>query len=163
MWLGFVASVTLPRAGLFFKLFCLEFFGDDPAVVLADRAFYPYEPLPAFYSSMFHVWGLLGGHGVFPNLLFSDSDVVTSVDCLPVKLAYSCLRPSVVHHCVTKFCPVLGDLYWSTTWSQIHVMPFDCHVADFPGSLLMVWFSLIVSVRLFVCRPFLMIVSVVLP
>ena len=55
---------------LFFKLFCLQFFGDGPSVVLADPAYYPYDLLPSFYSSMFRVWGLLGGHGVFPNLFF---------------------------------------------------------------------------------------------
>lgn len=116
---------------LFFKLFCLEFFRDDPSIMLADPAYYPHDLLPAFYSSMLHVWGLLGGHGVFPNLLFSKSGVVTSVDCLSVKLAYSCLLSSAVPHCVSKFRLLHGDLYWSATWSHIHVMPFDRHVADF--------------------------------
>ena len=78
---------------LFFKLFCLQFFGDGPSVVLADPAYYPYDLLPSFYSSMFRVWGLLGGHGVFPNLSFFRFGVETSVQCLSVKLAYSCLPP----------------------------------------------------------------------
>lgn len=99
--------------------------------MLAHPAYYPHDLLPAFYSSMLHVWGLLGGHGVFPNLLFSKSGVVTSVDCLSVKLAYSCLLSSAVPHCVSKFRLFHGDLYWSATWSHIHVMPFDRHVADF--------------------------------
>ena len=116
---------------LFFKLFCLQFFGDDSSVVLADPAFYPYDLLPSFYSSVFRVWGLLGGHGVFPNLSFFKSGSVTSVDCLSVKLAYSCLCPLAVPHCVTKVCPLFGDLYWSSTWFQVHVMPFDRHVVDF--------------------------------
>ena len=116
---------------LFFKLFCLQFFGDDPSLVLADPSFYPHDLLPPFYSSMFYVWGLLGGHGVFPSLSFYKSGVVTSVDCLTPKLAYSCLSPSAVPHCIGKFRPLFGDLYWSSTWSQVHVMPFDHHVADF--------------------------------
>ena len=116
---------------LFFKLFCLGFFGDDPSVVLAHPAYYPHDLLPAFYSSMLCAWGLLGGHGVFPGLLFIKSGVPTSVDCLSVKLAYSCLLSSVVPHCVGKFRPLFGDLYWPATWSQVHVMPFDRHVADF--------------------------------
>ena len=56
---------------------------------------------------------------------------MTSVDCLSVKLAYSCLCPLAVPHCVTKFRPLFGDLYWSSTWFQVHVMPFDRHVVDF--------------------------------
>ena len=116
---------------LFFKLFCLQFFGDDPSVVLPDPAYYPHDLLPSFYSSVLRVWGLLGGHGVLPNLSFVMSGVATSLDCLSVKLAYSCLRSSVIPHCVSKFRPLFGDLYWPTTWSQVHVMPFDHHVADF--------------------------------
>ena len=116
---------------LFFKLFCLQFFGDDPSVALANPAYYPHELLPDFYSSVFLVWGLLGGHGVFPNLSFRLNGSVISVDCLSVKSAYSHLRPSAVPHCVSKFRPLFGDLYWSTTWSQVHGMPFDRHVVDF--------------------------------
>ena len=80
---------------------------------------------------MFLVWGLLGGHGIFPNLFFHLGDAVTSVDCLSVKLAYSCLHSSAVPHCVSKFCPLFGDLYWPATWSQVHGMTFDRHVVDF--------------------------------
>ena len=116
---------------LFFKLFCVQFFGNDPSIALADPAYYPYDLLPSFYSLMFRVWGLLGGHGVIPNLSFFKSGIVTPVDCLTAKLAYSCLCPLAVPHCVSKFRPLFGDLYWSATWSQVHVMPFDCHVADF--------------------------------
>ena len=61
---------------------------------------------------MFRVWGLLGGHGVHPNLLFCKSGVATSVQSLSVKLAYACLRSSVVPHCVIKLRPLFGDLYW---------------------------------------------------
>ena len=116
---------------LFFKLFCLQFFGDDPSVALVNPAYYPHELLPDFYSSVFLVWGLLGGHGVFPNLSFRLNGSVISADCLSVKSAYSHLRPSAVPHCVSKFRPLFGDLYWSTTWSQVHGMPFDGHVVDF--------------------------------
>lgn len=129
MWPRFIVFVS--SWTLFFKLFCLQFFADDPSVVLADPAYYPYDLLPAFYSSVFRVWGLLGGHGVFPNLSFVKSGIVTSVQCSSVKLAYWCLRPTVVPHCVAKFQPLFGDLYWPMTWSQVQIMPFDRHVADF--------------------------------
>lgn len=62
---------------------------------------------------MVNLWSLLGGGGVFPNLFFSKSGMVTNVDCLSVKLAYSLLIEisPVVPHCVSKFRPVFGDLY----------------------------------------------------
>jgi len=59
------------------------------------------------------------------------------VDCLSVKSAYSHLCPSAVPHCVSKFRPLFGDLYWSTTWSQVHRMPFDRHVVDFARNTLL--------------------------
>ena len=121
-----------------------------------------YDLLPSFYSSMVHVWGLLGGHGVLPNL-FCKSGSVTSVDYLSVKLTYSCLRSSAVSHCVSKFGPLFGDLYWSTTWSHVQCMPFDRHVVDFSCCLLMVFFlPLIVLAGLLVCLLSRLIVSVVL-
>ena len=51
MWRGFFAFIRRLRAGCcFFKLFCLQFFGDVSSVVLADPAYYPYGLLPSFYS-----------------------------------------------------------------------------------------------------------------
>ena len=89
--------------------------------------------------------------------------VLTSVDYLSVKLTYSCLRSSAVSHCVSKFRPMFGDLYWSTTWSQVQCMPFDRHVVDFSCCLIMVLFlPLIVLAGLLVCLLSRLIVSVVL-
>ena len=79
-----------------FQLFCSQFFGDDPSVVLADPAYCPTKRhmiCCRLFTS--HVWGLLAGHGAFPNLFFKSGSV-TSMDCLSVKLAYSRLRSSEV-------------------------------------------------------------------
>ena len=78
---------------------------------------------------------------------------MTSVDCLTVK----------VPHCVSKFRPMFGDLYWSTTWSKVQCMPFDRHVVNFSFCLPMVLFlPLIVFAGLLVCLLSRPIVSVVL-
>ena len=37
----------------------------------------------------------------------------------------------VVPHCVNKFRPVFGDLYWATTGAQVHILPYDRPVNDF--------------------------------
>ena len=33
-------------------------------------------------------------------------------------------------HCVVKFLPTYGELYWSETWRQLHLMSFDRNVVD---------------------------------
>lgn len=87
----------------------------------------PFTP-PWFAFGVYWVAG-----GAFPNLTFDKSGVVSSVDCLSVKLAYSSLLKSaeIVPHCISKSRPVFGDLYWSTTWSQVHILPFNRPVNDF--------------------------------
>ena len=103
MWLGFIVFVSRLRARHCFSncSVCSSLVMTHPLFLLI-RLINPqkaYDLLPSFYSSMVHVWGLLGGHGVLPNL-FRKSGSVTSVDYLSVKLAYSCLSSSAVPHCV---------------------------------------------------------------
>ena len=63
----------------------------------------------------------------------------------------------------SKFRPMFGDLYWSTTWSQVQCMPFDRHVVDFSCCLpMMLFLPLIVLAGLLVCLLSRLIVSVVL-
>lgn len=37
---------------------------------------------------------------------------------------------AVVPHCVEKFSPSFGSLYWPATWSQLFYMPLDRVVID---------------------------------
>ena len=37
-----------------------------------------------------------------------------------------------VPHCVEKFRPTFGTLYWPSTWRQFHFADFDLSVLDFP-------------------------------
>ena len=54
---------------------------------------------------------------------------VTSVS---TKLAYSYLLSTahVTPHCVAKFFPQFGPLYWSCTWRQLFFFNLDRHVID---------------------------------
>lgn len=33
-------------------------------------------------------------------------------------------------HCIAKFCPIFGDLYWPTTWKSLSLFPLDRPVID---------------------------------
>lgn len=105
---------------------------DDPADVLKSCLLPPAYCLP--FTPPWFAFGVYWvAGGAFPNLTFDKSGVVSSVDCLSVKLAYSSLLKSagIVSHCISKSHPVFGDLYWSTTWSQVHILPFNRPVNDF--------------------------------
>ena len=83
------------------------FIGDASSVVLADPAYYPHELLP-FISGCFMF--IVVSHGVFANLSVNKSGVVTSVNCLSVKITQFCLRSPAVPYGVSKFRPLFGNL-----------------------------------------------------
>ena len=53
---------------------------------------------------------LLVSHGVFANLSVNKSGVVTSVNCLSVKITHFCLHSPAVPYGVSKFRPLFGNL-----------------------------------------------------
>ena len=165
MWLGFIVFVSRLRARHCSSncSVCSSLVMTHPLFLLI-RLITPqkaYDLLPPFYSSMV-MFGVYWVAMVSCQICFV-SLVLTSVDYLSVKLTYSCLRSSAVSHCVSKFRPMFGDLYWSTTCSQVQCMPFDRHVVNFSFCLPMVLFLLlIVFAGLLVCLLSRPIVSVVL-
>ena len=85
--------------------------------------------LPPFYASLLYVWRAVGG-SLYPSSTLSISGFsgarvpVSSVSC---KYTYARLLKlsRVDPHCVEKFRPVFGDLYWPFTWKQLFFMPLD--------------------------------------
>ena len=54
------------------------------------------------------------------------------MESLSCKLVYQyilSLKASSLH-CVAKFLPIYGSLYWSSTWKQLFLMPLDRKVID---------------------------------
>ena len=110
-------------------------FGADPSDVFGSPFMYSPDRLPPFYGAVLQAWRALGGSSdPLSGALSFDSgqNARLPVIGLSCKIAYRRLLELnvVAPHCVIKFRPTFGDLYWSTTWSQFHFMPLDRSVID---------------------------------
>ena len=112
-----------------FTYWCFDRYGIDPLDVLAGPSeFFP-RRLPPFYASLLYAWRAVGG-SLYPSDTLSISGrsgarkPVSSVSC---KYTYARLLElsRVDPHCVEKFRPVFGDLYWPFTWKQLFFMLLD--------------------------------------
>ena len=87
---------------------------------------------PPFYQSVLSAWHSLGGQG---NAQAQSYTVYLSdrpVSEMTVKASYAFLLDRSFHppHCVEKWRPAYGDLYWSDTWSQFLLAKFHRSAAD---------------------------------
>ena len=110
-------------------------FGVDPLDVLESPVNFPLSRLPPFYQGVLQAWRALGGSRDQSSGALSyigDLNVRSPVSAVTCKLAYLRLLylNEVIPHCVEKFRPVFGDLYWNTTWSQLFYMPLDRTISD---------------------------------
>ena len=113
---------------------CFDRFGVDLLAVLSSPfLFYP-RRLPPFYASLLLAWRAIGGSAVPPGSLSisGSSGARIPVSTVSCKFSYSRLLElsCVTPHCVVKFRPVFGELYWPSTWSQLFFMPLDRAVID---------------------------------
>lgn len=108
--------------------------GVDLMEVLSFPAYYSPHALPAFFSSMLESWALLGGFGRNGTLFLpADSEGnPRQLSACTTKLTYNILLEcfGCPPHCIEKFLPVYGHLYWEATWKQLHAMPLDRHTID---------------------------------
>ena len=125
----------------------LSCFGTSPSVVLARPHSFNHSILNAFYSSLLLAWRSLDGS--FDDRLSSlvsasrDPHARRVVADLSSKIGYLFLLDEnyAVPHCVEKFRPTFGALYWPSTslhvplhftsWCQLHFANFDRSVLDF--------------------------------
>lgn len=113
---------------------CFNRFGIGPLDLLFQPFDFSPRLLPPFYSSPLLVWCTMGG-SMNPRGVLSINGVscaripVSTVTC---KLTYTCLLElsHIVLHCVEKFRPPFGELYWPSTWSQLFCVPLDRMVSD---------------------------------
>ena len=87
--------------------------------------------LPEFYKSVFAAWSALKG-GLSPSsnslAIASDSpSEAIELVRITVKACYSLLLQlnTTEPHCVQHFRPSFGNLYWRSTWEQVHLFPQD--------------------------------------
>ena len=112
---------------------CFDRYGIDPLDVLAGPSEFSPRRLPPFYASLLYAWRAVGG-SLYPSGTLSISGLsgarvpVSSVSC---KYTYARLLElsRVDPHCVEKFRPAFGDLYWPFTWKQLFFRLLDRPVA----------------------------------
>ena len=92
--------------------------------------------LPPFYQSLLLSWrNVNGSFSVSRSCLVMGSSssehtlpaVSMSARSCYLYLLYASLSPP---HCVAKFRPGFGDLYWPTTWKSLSLFPLDRPVTD---------------------------------
>ena len=124
----------------------LSCFGTIPSLVLARPHSFNHSILPVFYSSFLLAWRSLDGSfdDKLSSLVFVSRDPRAGrvVADLSSKIGYLFLLDEnyAVPHCVAKFRPTFGALYWPSTWRQLHFANFDRSVLDFSWKVLMVLF-----------------------
>jgi hypothetical protein len=119
----------------FFSFFFLSCLSAVPVQVFASANF-PRRLiglLPPYYHSMVRAWLQFDG-GVIDGIL--SLDVSSPKPCALAQLnshsTYVIGRRllSPEPHCISKFLPAYGPLYWPQTWDQVHLTSLDRPVVD---------------------------------
>ena len=110
-------------------------FGVSPLVVFSSPFLYDPSVLPSFHRSLLLAWREVGGFFSNPSnslSISSHSGASPLIGSLTCKFVYQYILSLKVcpPHCVAKFLPSYGTLYWSSTWKQLFLMPLDRKVID---------------------------------
>ena len=112
-----------------------------PALRLVSNVFsrpFDFDPwfLPGFYESLILAWRSLdGSFSVGRSALVMGSSsphTLTPAIGMTTKSCYQYLLSENLGtpHCVVKFLPTFGVLYWSTTWRELFFFDTDRQVID---------------------------------
>ena len=111
-------------------------FGVTPLDVFSRPWDFDPRPLPRFYASLLLAWRSLDGSFSMAcsSLVMGSScpHSLTPVGGMTTKSCYQYLLSENLHspHCVVKFLPAFGPLYWPTTWRELLFFDSDRYVVD---------------------------------
>ena len=111
-------------------------FGVTPVEAFTTPFAFSPRSLPPFYKSLLEAWRALdGSFSSSRNSLvygFSEPHFCLPVANMSTKSCYLYLLSEnmVSPHCVEKFAPTFGALYWSTTWRALSFFDMDRQVID---------------------------------
>lgn len=120
----------------FFSFWCSSYYDASPLEVFTDPSVFPTRVLPPFYSSLLLAWREVGGSfsDRRASLVFASLSPhhVADVKTMTARSAYLFLLFEHLSepHCVEKFFPVFGDLYWPATWRGLFLFELDRPVID---------------------------------
>ena len=129
--------VTCPASWVHFLYFYFwDCLGASPLDVLSRPSDFTLRSLPPFYRSFLSAWRAVDGgfsvsHGSFA-IGCSSGLSISSVSTISTKSVYTFLLSENLStpHCVVKFDPIFGSLYWSCTWRQLFLFDVDRPVID---------------------------------
>lgn len=100
--------------------------------VLSNPSLYDLNELPSFYKSVISSWEALDGCFCPPKNALVWGPVQAPAVEMTCKACYQYLvqKSAKPAHCIGKFLPVFGPLYWPQTWSQVSICPLDRPVID---------------------------------
>ena len=113
-----------------------DLFNEIPTEVFSRPFSFSPLLLPPFYKSLLLAWrGLDGSFSASrDSLVFGSSSchACSPVSSMSTKLCYLYLLSErmVPPHCVEKFAPVYGALYWPTSWRSLNFFDLDRQVID---------------------------------
>lgn len=120
----------------FLLYYCREAFGSWLGVVLLRPYLFDLSSLPPFYRGLLSAW--VAAEGSFS--VTRESLIMGSFSCeSPIAVAKATTKSvyslhvanhSTMPNCVRHFAPLLGALYWHSTWDQLFWFPLDCPVID---------------------------------
>ena len=112
------------------------YFHASPVDVFSHPLDFDSKVLPRFYGSLVLAWQSLDGSfsvGSSSLVMGSSSPhsqtpviAITTKSCYQYLLSENIVTP----HCVDKFRPTFGVLYWSTTWAELFLLDIDRQVID---------------------------------
>ena len=129
--------VTCPASWVHFLYFYFwDCLGASPLDVLSRPSDFTLRSLPPFYRSFLSAWRAVDGgfsvsHGSFA-IGCSSGLSISPVSTISTKSVYTFLLSENLStpHCVVKFAPIFGSLYWSCTWRQLFLFDVDRPVID---------------------------------
>ena len=104
----------------------------SPDVVFSAPAAFSPDALPPFYRSLVLAWRACNGSSQSSSLGINPGPNFLPAVSMSAKSVYSFLLSVNVSspHCVVKFFPLFGSLYWSATWRQLFFFSSDRPVID---------------------------------
>ena len=125
--------IVSPSSWVSFMVFWFSsVLGSPPHAVFSAPGTFALRGLPPFYRSLVSSWAAC--RGTLRAFGFGIGSGIFScpVDSLSCKFAYWFLLSELVvsPHCVEKFFPLFGSLYWSVTWRQLFFFDLDRPVID---------------------------------
>ena len=115
----------------FFSYWCSVLLGKTASDVLACPSAFSTGSFPPFYRALLAAWQEVDGSFSErrSSLIFAPLSPhhVCAVSCMTAKCVYSFLvsENRGDPHCVEKFLPLYGVLYWPTTWRQLFFFDLD--------------------------------------